>query len=391
MINLSTARPPFLVVIIYTSLDWILFIIWKHIAPLQYYWPIIGQGDGGSYLRSQDWQVNTKGSPTKQVRKTPFGGSVDRSMYGSCMSVCPLPTLMSAQLTDNYKVLFLADWHINNPFVGPSEMMVHQNAGNYKMYLTSKLITSYGPIRRLNLCISLTTHTCNVWHKVISHICWTIDHHFKHSVETEIGYGQEIFCTKFEVSWFKLKIRVTFWQVNSCLFYSVLAHVKLTHLTTAHALTLQCFDTQTSCLEMLVVFCVCTYSCFTSVFCTVAEVWFAFRLYSWTKSRNLMASIYNWCKDCFVSPSIRHEKLTLAITLPFLNISLSNYQIILCMMTQTQWCQFLCVKVTFAWVFPLYVILIKHPRVTSTSVKHTLIQLLQVAVWHFFWPPTLLI
>jgi len=207
-----------------------------------------------------DQLLDTKGSPTKQVRQdTILGGVSIGQLFGSCMSVCPLPTLMFAQLTDNYKVLFLADWHINNPFVGPSEMMVHQNAGNYKMYLTSKLIKSYGPIRRLNLCISLITHTCNVWHKVISHICWTNDHHFKHSVETEIGYGQEIFCTKFEVSWFKIKVRVTFWQVNICLFYSVLAHVKLTHLTPAHAFTLQCFDIQTSCLEMFL-FYVCLYS-----------------------------------------------------------------------------------------------------------------------------------
>jgi len=45
-------------------------------APLQYYWPIIGLGDGDSYLHRQDWQVNTKDSPTKQVRQEAILGGL---------------------------------------------------------------------------------------------------------------------------------------------------------------------------------------------------------------------------------------------------------------------------------------------------------------------------
>jgi len=58
-----------------------------------------------------------------------------------------------------------------------------------------------------------------------------------------------------------------------------------------------------------------------------------------------------------------HENLTLAISLPFLNISLLNFQIILLMTTWTQWCQIHYVMVIFARVFFNYLVTVrKHSR-----------------------------
>jgi len=67
--NLSTARPPSLVFI--AGLN-----TYNIKATLQYYWPIIGLGGGGSSLHRQDWQLNTKGGPTKQVRQDAILGGL---------------------------------------------------------------------------------------------------------------------------------------------------------------------------------------------------------------------------------------------------------------------------------------------------------------------------
>jgi len=57
------------------------------------------------------------------------------------------------------------------------------------------------------------------------------------------------------------------------------------------------------------------------------------------------------CRDCCLS--VRHKNLTLSTTFPFLNISLSNFHIVLPMMSWT-WCWILKVKVKFAGVLPYF-------------------------------------
>ena len=49
------------------------------------------------------------------------------------------------------------NWRIDNPFGGSSEMTVKKGRN------WSNVITSFGQIRRLNLCFSLAVHTSNVW------------------------------------------------------------------------------------------------------------------------------------------------------------------------------------------------------------------------------------
>ena len=50
-------------------------------APLQYYWPINGLGDSGSYLHRNAWQVNTKGGPTKHVRQNAILGGLSIGQF----------------------------------------------------------------------------------------------------------------------------------------------------------------------------------------------------------------------------------------------------------------------------------------------------------------------
>ena len=45
-------------------------------APLKYYWPIIGLGDVDSDLHRRDWQVNTIDGPTKLVRQDAILGGL---------------------------------------------------------------------------------------------------------------------------------------------------------------------------------------------------------------------------------------------------------------------------------------------------------------------------
>jgi len=51
------------------------------IVALKYYWTIIRLGDGGSYFRKQVWQVNTKDSPTKQVRQDAILGGLSIGQF----------------------------------------------------------------------------------------------------------------------------------------------------------------------------------------------------------------------------------------------------------------------------------------------------------------------
>jgi len=53
--------------------------LWLHYN--EYYWPIIGLGDGGSYLHRQDWQVNTKESLTKQGRQDAILGGLSIGQF----------------------------------------------------------------------------------------------------------------------------------------------------------------------------------------------------------------------------------------------------------------------------------------------------------------------
>jgi len=75
--------------------------------------------------------------------------------------------------------------------------------------------------------------------------------------------------------------------------------------------------------------------------------------------KNIFSEINNWQKNSYfkksflcrlfapsVSESVYHENLTMTITQPFLNISSSNFLIILLMTKQTWWFQILKVTVT---------------------------------------------
>ena len=76
--------------------------------------------------------------------------------------------------------------------------------------------------------------------------------------------------------------------------------------------------------------------------------------------------------------SVCHENLMLAITLPFLNTSLSNNQIILLMTTWSQFWQIIQVKVTFAGAF---IIITKQQRGTQVF-NWTPIQLRKLVLKH---------
>jgi hypothetical protein len=66
-----------------------------------------------------------------------------------------------------------------------------------------------------------------------------------------------------------------------------------------------------------------------------------------------------------VHSSVRpSRKLTLAITLLFLNISSSNFQIILLRTTRSQWSHIFKVKVTFNRVMPLFILGFWHANLT---------------------------
>jgi lysophospholipid acyltransferase (LPLAT)-like uncharacterized protein len=75
-----------------------------------------------------------------------------------------------------------------------------------------------------------------------------------------------------------------------------------------------------------------------------------------------------WCRILKVKVTFVlgfwHENLMLAITLPFLNISSSNFRITLLMTTGSRWCRILKVKVTFDGVMPHFVLEFWHENLT---------------------------
>jgi len=65
------------------------------------------------------------------------------------------------------------NWRINKPFVRPPDMKIRCEIAEHHLGQSENCI----------FCFSMTSHTCRVWCNVLTHICQSIGHHYKGSVD----------------------------------------------------------------------------------------------------------------------------------------------------------------------------------------------------------------
>jgi len=76
------------------------------------------------------------------------------------------------------------NWRIYNLCAGCPEMMFDPTK---ECHLSQLEECHLSQLIDWMFCVSLVSRTCNVWRNRLSHICWSIEHHFKRPVNTLIA------------------------------------------------------------------------------------------------------------------------------------------------------------------------------------------------------------
>jgi len=94
---------------------------------------------------------------------------------------------LGSPLTEVFLFFCPFNWHVDNPFVGPSEMMF----GHDKKQEVKLRHNVCNVIWTNQVCVSLATRTCIVWRNMIFCFCQSIESHFKRSVNMliEVQWG----------------------------------------------------------------------------------------------------------------------------------------------------------------------------------------------------------